>query len=90
MTHVHHTDGQVIYSVTYEVSSGVIQGDVDIISPILFILTLDQPIQANDKDSDTVRYGRILKLEVLDYADDTFVNKQDGGKNDEVTGSRTL
>ena len=42
----------------------------DIISPVLFILVLDQLVQSVDKSGKGVKCGRILKLRVLGYADD--------------------
>ena len=43
---------------------------VDIISPVLFILALDQIIQASDKSGNGVKAGSILRLRVFGYADD--------------------
>ena len=41
------TDGKTIYSEKFRVGRGIVQGDI--ISPVLFILTLDQIIQEYDK-----------------------------------------
>ena len=47
----------------------------DIMSPILFILTLDQIIQQYDVQGRGMRCGRILRIKVLGYADDlTFID----------------
>ena len=65
---VRSTDGEFIYSGSFNIGRGVIQGDI--ISPILFIIALDQLMQEYDKDSEGVKCGRILKLKILGYADD--------------------
>ena len=65
---VKHTDGKSIYSEPFRVRRGVIQGDI--ISPVLFILALDQIFQANDESGDGVKAGSILRLRTLGYADD--------------------
>ena len=57
-----------MYSEPFRVRRGVIQGDI--ISPVLFILALDQIIQEHDKTGKGVKAGSILKLRVLGYADD--------------------
>ena len=64
---VHGTDDKYEYSVTFKVCRGVVQGDI--ISPVLFILTLDQLIQTVDKSGTGVKCD-ILHLRVLGYADD--------------------
>ena len=65
---VRGTDGEVIYSGTFKIGRGVIQGDI--ISPILFIIALDQLIQEFDGNGGGVKFGRILKLKVLGYAEE--------------------
>ena len=70
---VRGTDGKIIYSGKFEVSRGVIQGDI--ISPVLFILALDQLMQVNDKDSEMVTCGRILKLKAVSYTHLTLPTK---------------
>ena len=57
-----------MFSKIFEVRRGVIQGDI--ISPIFFILALDQLFQEHDIYGDGVAVGRILHLRVLGYADD--------------------
>ena len=47
---------------------GVIQ--VDIISPILFILALEQIFRTHDRSPAGVQVGNYLQIGVLDYADD--------------------
>ena len=61
-------DGKFIQSKVFNIRRGVIQGDI--ISPVLFILALDQLVQQIDKSGKGVKCGRILKLRVLGYADD--------------------
>ena len=61
-------DGKYVYSGRFQVRRGVIQGDV--ISPILFILALDQLIQTVDTSGTGVRCGSFLRIKVLGYADD--------------------
>ena len=65
---VRGTDGTYKFSGNFKVSRGVVQGDI--ISPVLFILALDQLVQSVDKSGTGVKCGRILHLRVLGYADD--------------------
>ena len=65
---VRGTDGQVIYSQAFNVGRGVIQGDI--MSPVLFILALDQIIQQYDTKQRGMRCGKVLRIKVLGYADD--------------------
>ena len=53
---VRDTDGKYTYSGSFGVSRGVIQGDI--ISTILFILTLDQLVQTVDKNGTGVQAVR--------------------------------
>ena len=62
------TDGQVVYSQAFNVGRGVIQGDI--MSPVLFILALDQIIQQYDTKKRGMRCGKVLRIKVLGYADD--------------------
>ena len=75
---VRSTDGEFIYSGTFRIGRGVIQGDI--ISPILFIIALDELIQEFDKESEGVKCGRILKLKVLGYADDAALIEENVAK----------
>ena len=66
---VNGTDGEYVYSGAFDVGRGVIQGDI--ISPVLFILALDALIQQYDSvKGKGFKCGRILRLDVLGYADD--------------------
>ena len=60
--------GKIKLSQAFKVCSGVVQGDI--ISPILFILALDQMVQEADTDGQGVCVGEIKELRVLGYADD--------------------
>ena len=60
--------GKVRLSQTFTVRRGVVQGDI--ISPILFILALDQVVQEADTGGQGVSVGEIKELRVLGYADD--------------------
>ena len=51
----------------------MIQGDI--ISPIFFILALDQLIQKYDKGGQGVKVGKINTLRVLGYADDAAMSE---------------
>ena len=65
---IRSVDGKVYISKTFDVKRGVIQGDI--ISPILFILALDQLVQQVDTGGEGVSVGTIRELRVLGYADD--------------------
>ena len=60
--------GSIKLSQAFEVRRGVVQGDI--ISPILFILALDQMVQEADTEGQGVTVGEIKELRVLGYADD--------------------
>ena len=57
-----------IFSEFFNICRGVVQGDI--VSPILFILALDQLIQLYDKSGCGVNCGPHLTYRVLGYADD--------------------
>ena len=58
-----------MFSESFNIGRRVVQGDI--ISPVLFILTLDELIQQHDKVTGKGYIcGRILRLNVLGYADD--------------------
>lgn len=71
---VKSTDGKYIFSKSFQINRGVIQGDI--ISPTLFILALDQLVQSVDKSGQGVKCGNILKLRVLGYADDAALMEE--------------
>ena len=60
--------GQKIFSELFNIGRGVVQGDI--VSPILFILALDNLIQLYDKSGSGVMCGPKLTYRVLGYADD--------------------
>ena len=55
---VRSTDGTYRYSGSFDIGRGVIQGDI--ISPVLFILALDQLVQQIDKSGTGIECGRVL------------------------------
>ena len=65
---VRGTDGKYVYSGSFQVRRGVIQGDI--ISPILFIMALDQLVQTVDTSGKGVKCNSFLRIRVLGYADD--------------------
>ena len=64
-------NGQTIYSESFKVRRGVIQGDI--ISPIFFILAMEQIFRLHDKDGDGITLGNHLHIGVLGYADDAVL-----------------
>ena len=62
------TDGNIIFSHHFDTGRGVVQGDI--VSPVFFILALDQIFQKYDKYVKGVGCGEILTLQTLGYADD--------------------
>ena len=69
------TQGGKVYSERFNVARGVVQGDI--ISPILFILALEQLIRQHDVHGDGVRCGDFFKVRVLGYADDVAMLDRD-------------
>ena len=67
-------DGTYSFSGAFSVGRGVIQGDI--ISPVLFVLALDQLVQSFDRSGKGVKCGRILKMRVLGYADDAALMEE--------------
>ena len=65
---VNGLDGQKIFSTTFEVRRGVIQGDIT--SPIIFILELDQLFKERFIYGEGQAVGNILTLRVFGYVDD--------------------
>ena len=65
---VQGVDGKTAMSKHFDICRGVIQGDI--MSPVLFILALDQLVQEVDTEGQGIRIGKINELRVLGYADD--------------------
>ena len=65
---VKSSDGLFKMSTTFNIARGVIQGDI--ISPIFFVIALDQLVQTFDKSGHGISVGNIKELRVLGYADD--------------------
>ena len=61
------TNGTIIYSQSFNIGRGVVQGDI--VSPVFFILALDQLFQEYDTYGKGVRCGEILTIKTLGYAD---------------------
>ena len=60
--------GNQVYSTSFKVRRGVIQGDI--ISPIFFILAMEQLFRTHDADPVGSTVGNYLHVGVLGYADD--------------------
>ena len=60
-------DGKFTFSKTFDIVRGVIQGDI--ISPIFFIIALDQLVQRYDLGGSGVSVGHINEIRTLGYAD---------------------
>ena len=60
--------GNKVYSASFKVRRGVIQGDI--ISPIFFILAMEQVFRLHDPSPAGVSIGNYLQIGVLGYADD--------------------
>ena len=63
--------GKTIYSKEFKVRRGVIQGDI--ISPIFFVLAMEQIFRHHDNTGDNVAVGNHLRIGVLGYADDAAI-----------------
>ena len=72
--------GEKIFSDAFNIARGVVQGDI--VSPLLFILALDQIIQSYDKAGVGVKCGDELTYRVLGYADDAALTE---GRIEEMT-----
>ena len=64
-------DNKQVYSASFKVRRGVIQGDI--ISPIFFILTMEQIFRVHDASPAGVSVGNYLHGGVLGYADDAAI-----------------
>ena len=68
--------GNKIYSKAFKVlRKGVIQGDI--ISPIFFILAMEQIFRIHDPSPEGVSVGNYLQIGVLGYADDAALLSTD-------------
>ena len=64
-------NGNQVYSASFKVRRGVIQGDI--ISPIFFILAIEQIFRVHDNCPTGVKMGNYLHVGVLGYADDVAI-----------------
>ena len=79
-------NGDQVYSATFKVRRGVIQGDI--ISPIFFILAMEQIFRVHDPSPAGVAIGNYLHVGVLGYADDAAIVSEDSvGKLTERLGN---
>ena len=77
-------NGKSVYSEEFNVRRGVIQGDI--ISPIFFVLALEQIFRDNDNSGDGVQIGNHLRIGVLGYADDeALISESTTRMSDRVT-----
>ena len=65
---VNGTNGQKVFSASFNVARGVVQGDI--ISPILFIIALDQLVRTHDQQGNGITCAPTLNIRILGYADD--------------------
>ena len=61
-------NGRTIYSERFKVRRGVVQGDI--ISPVFFVLAMEQIFRLHDNEGDGITMGNHLNIGVLGYADD--------------------
>ena len=66
--------GKKIFSEAFNIGRGVVQGDI--VSPLLFILALDQIIQKYDTGGVGVTCNDELTFRVLGYADDAALSEE--------------
>ena len=65
---INGTNGTHVFAENFNLERGVIQGDI--ISPILFILAIDQLVQTYDTHGTGHKCSEILTIRILGYADD--------------------
>ena len=75
MARVKDLDDRHIHSEVFSIRRGVIQGDI--ISPIFFILTMEQIFRIHDQSPHDTQVGNYLQIGVLGYADDAALISQD-------------
>ena len=68
-------NGKTIYSESFKVRRGVIQGGI--LSPIFFILALEQLFRMHDSSPTGVKVGNYLQIGTLGYADDIAIISSD-------------
>ena len=61
-------NGRTIYSERFKVRRGVVQGDI--ISPVFFVLAMEQIFRLHDNEGDGITMGNHLNIGVLGYAHD--------------------
>ena len=74
MVRVNGILGEKIFSTLFNIGRGVVQGDI--VSPILFILALDNLIQLYDKTGSGIKCGPAMTIRVLGYADDAALTEE--------------
>ena len=76
MARVRGLDARHVYSKSFKVRRGVVQGDI--ISPIFFILAMEQVFRSHDsnKSHAGASIGNYLQVGVLGYADDVAIASQ--------------
>ena len=71
MAKIRGLNGKTVYSQHFEVRRGVIQGDI--ISPIFFVLAMEQIFRLHDHSADGITVGNHLHVGTLGYADDVAI-----------------
>ena len=74
MVRVNGILGKKIFSGKFDINRGVVQGDI--VSPLLFILALDNLIQQHDTAGKGVKCGHELTVRMLGYADDAAMAEE--------------
>ena len=69
------TQGKVVFSEPFDISPGVVQGDI--ISSILFNLALDELVKTYDVHGSGVKCGNGLVVCILGYADDAALLEEE-------------
>ena len=76
--------GNHVYSATFKIRRGVIQGDI--ISPIFFILAIEQLFRVHDASPVGALVGNYLQIGVVGYADDAaMVSLSNGQMSERIT-----
>ena len=77
--------GKKIFSDAFNIGRGVVQGDI--VSPLLFILALDQIVKCYDTTRVGVKCNSELTFRVLGYADDAALTEE---RIEEMRASSTM